>query len=59
MDKNRKRLPKNNTTDNKVDAVKIQIDSIFLRENINKFSEQLFQKNVKLFSRYTCSVFSL
>lgn len=28
------------------------IDSIFLRENINQFSDQLFRENTKKFSRY-------
>jgi len=30
-----------------------RIDSIFLRENINRFSEQLFLENIQQFSRYT------
>lgn len=51
MDKNKKRSPKDKTVGAKVSR-KIQFESVFLQENINRFSERLFKENAKLFSRY-------
>lgn len=44
--------PKDKTVGNE-SSNKIQTDSIFLRDNINRFDEQLFLDNVQQFSRYT------
>lgn len=52
MDSDSEFTPKNETIDQEI-SKKIQIDSIFLRDNINRFNEQLFLDNIQQFSRYT------
>jgi len=44
--------PKDKTVGNE-SSKNIKTDSIFLRDNINRFDEQLFLDNVQQFSRYT------
>jgi len=44
--------PKGKTVGNE-SPKKIQTDSIFLRDNINRFNKQLFLDNIQQFSRYT------
>lgn len=50
MNNNKKRSPKDKTVNKKVNK-KIQFESVFLQENINRFSEKLFKENTRIFSR--------
>lgn len=56
METNNDCLPTDKTINND-DYKTNHIDTIFLQENINRFSEELFQKNIRLISKYTKCIF--